>query len=165
MRRPLLGICIVAWVLGGCTGGAAGNPEDDIGDILVFSHSPGNGDTVRLEDSLDGFNALNNPTLTNPGAVTVVFTNSLDLTSVLNPDPSDPQGTRNVRLFFFDTDQGPYDPALPTVPGVNPPGANVLINAVTVPTTTNMPNDTLHPPARWDASRGSHWPPTRTLPR
>ena len=143
MRSPFLGICVVALVLGGCTGGAGGKPSDDIGDIFVFSFSPGNGDTMRTEDSLDGFNALNNPTLTNPGAVTVVFTNSLDLTSVINSDPADPQGTRNVRLFFFDTSQGPYDPALPTVPGVNPPGANVLIPAITVATTTNVPNDTL----------------------
>ena len=77
-RSPFLGICILVVALGGCTGGAAGDPEDDIGDILVLAHSPGNGDTVRVEDSLDGFNALNNPTLRNPGAVTVVFTNSLD---------------------------------------------------------------------------------------
>ena len=91
MRRPFLCICIVALAMAGCTGGAAGDPSDDIGDILVFTHSPGNGDTVRVEDSLDGFNALNNPTLTNPGAVTVVFTNSLDLSSVINADPADPQ--------------------------------------------------------------------------
>jgi hypothetical protein len=122
----------------GCTGGAAGDPEDDIGDILVLAHSPGNGDELDLSDSEDGFNALDNPTLTNPGAVTIVFTNSLDPTSVLNPDPTDPQGTRNVRLFFFDTSQGPNDP------GVNdPPGANVLINAQTVLTSTNVANDTL----------------------
>jgi len=70
--------------LGGCTGGAAGSPLDDIGDIVVFSHSPGHGDTLRTEDSVDGFNGLNNPTLTNPGAVTVVISNSLDLTSVIN---------------------------------------------------------------------------------
>ncbi len=141
--RILTGLIVLVCVAGGCTGGAAGVPADDIGDIVVLAHSPGNGDTMRTEDSLDGFNALNNPTLTNPGAVTVVFTNSLDLTSVINPDPADPQGTRNVRLFFFDTSQGPFDPALVTVLGVNPPGANVLIPAVTVPTTTNVPNDTL----------------------
>ena len=141
--RPLslLGICILAVALGGCTGGAAGDPSDNLGDIQVLSHSPGNGDTLRNEDSDDNFNALNNPTLTNPGAVTIVFTNSLDLSSVL--DPNDLQGTRNVRLFFFDTTQGPFDPQQPTQPGVNPPGANVLIPAQTTATTTNVPNDTL----------------------
>jgi hypothetical protein len=143
MTRLLLGVCILAFGLAGCTGGASGNPSDDIGDIIVLSHSPGNGDTLRNEDSDNGYNALDNPTLTNPGAVTLVFTNSLDLTSVINPDPADPQGTRNVRLFFFDTEQGPFDPAQNKVPGVNPPGANVLIPADTFPTTTNMANDTL----------------------
>jgi len=137
--------CALAAVLlaGGCTGGAAGSPADDLGDILVLTHSPGNGDELDVEDSLDGYNALNNPTVTNPGAVTVVFTNSLDLTSVINPDPSDPQGSRNVRLFYFDTMQGPFDPGKAVTPGVNPPGANVIIPATTVPASTHAPNDTL----------------------
>jgi len=141
MNRLLLGVCVLAFSFAGCTGGAAGDPSDDIGDIIVLTHSPGNGETLRNEDSDDGFNALNNSTLTNPGAVTVVFTNSLDLSSVINP--ADLQGTRNVRLFFFDTSQGPFDKLLPVVPGVNPPGANVLIDATTTPTTTNLANDTL----------------------
>ena len=134
--RPLslFGFCILAVALGGCTGGAAGDPSDDLGDVFVLSHSPGNGDTLRNEDSSDGFNALNNPTLTNPGAVTIVFTNSVDPSSVR--DPNDLQGTRNVRLFFFDTSQGPFDPQQPTLPGVNPPGANVLIPATATLTTT-----------------------------
>ncbi|MHC4550286.1 MAG: Ig-like domain-containing domain [Planctomycetota bacterium] len=144
MRRLLIvSGAILGLVLVGCTGGAAGDPSDDIGDIIVLTHSPGNGDQLDPEDSLDGFNALNNPTLVNPGAVTLVFSNSLDATSVLNPDPTDPQGTRNVRLFFFDTNQGPFDPQQAAVPGVNPPGANVLVSATTVLTTTNQPNDTL----------------------
>ena len=89
MRALILEVLVVFCVVGGCTGGAAGDPSDDIGDILVLTHSPGNGDTVRLEDSLDGFNALNNPTLTNPGPVTVVFTNSP--ATVLRPqDPGVP---------------------------------------------------------------------------
>jgi len=144
MRRLLImGVAALGLIVTGCSGGAAGDPEDDIGDIFVLTHSPGNGDQLNTEDSSNGFNALDNPTLTNPGAVTIVFTNSLDPTSVLNPTPGDPQGTRNVRLFFFDLAQGPCDPNQPTVPGVNPPGANVLVTAQTVLTTTNMPNDTL----------------------
>ncbi len=136
---PLLG----ALLLTACTGGAAGDPEDDIGDIIVLTHSPGNGQQLDADAATDGFNALNNPTLVNPGAVTLVFTNSLDPTSVINAEPGDPQGTRNVRLFHFDTDQGPFDPNQPRVPGVNPPGANVLVGATTVLTSTNMANDTL----------------------
>ena len=62
---------------------------------------------------------------------------------MINQDPSDPQGTRNVRLFYFDTSQGPFDPDQPTVPGVNPPGANVLIPADSTLTQTNQPNDTI----------------------
>ncbi|MHC4342247.1 MAG: Ig-like domain-containing domain [Planctomycetota bacterium] len=145
MRRlHILGACIFALALTvGCTGGAAGDPSDDIGDIFVLTHSPGNGDTMRDEDADISYNALSNPTLTNPGAVTLVFTNSVDPASVLNPDPSDLQGTRNVRLFFFDTNQGPYDPQSPTVPGVNPPGANRIVPATTSLTQTNVPNDTL----------------------
>ncbi|MEE8105465.1 MAG: Ig-like domain-containing protein [Planctomycetota bacterium] len=98
---------------------------------------------MDLSDSSDGFNALNNPTLTNPGAVTLVFSTSLNPASVINLDPTDPQGSRNVRLFYFDTSQGPFDPNAPTVPGVNPPGANVLIAATTILSFTNQPNDTL----------------------
>ncbi len=146
MRRLLyLGVVVYGLVLAGCSGGASGDPDDDIGDIFILTHSPGNGDELSTADSNDGFNALNNPTLRNPGAVTLIFTNSLDVTSVRNTDPSDPQGTRNVRLFFFDTAQGPFDPSQPTVPGVNPPGANVLVNATTVipPEGTFRPNDTL----------------------
>jgi hypothetical protein len=144
MRRLLvLSVAILGLIAAGCTGGAAGSPKDDIGDIIVLTHSPGNGDQLDVEDSLDGFNALNNPTLTNPGAITLVFNNSLDPTSVINPDPSDPQGTRHVRLFYFDTSQGAYDPSQPFNPGVNPPGANVLVEATTVLTATNRPNDTL----------------------
>ena len=90
----ILGAVFLAFSLIGCTGGAAGDPSDDIGDIFVLSHSPGNGDQLDNEESTDLFNALNNPTLTNPGAVTIVFTNSLMPTSVINPDPADPQGTR-----------------------------------------------------------------------
>jgi hypothetical protein len=134
---------ILGLVLAGCTGGAAGDPTDDIGDIMVLTHSPGNADQLDEDDSLDGYNALNNPTLTNPGAVTIVFTNSLDSTSVINPDPSDPQGTRNVRLFYFDTSQGAFDPSQDFEAGVNPPGANVLVEATTTLTTTNRFNDTL----------------------
>ncbi|MHC4960032.1 MAG: Ig-like domain-containing domain, partial [Planctomycetota bacterium] len=129
--------------MAGCTGGSAGVPDDDIGDIRVLTHSPGNGDTLRNEDSDDKYNALNNPTLTTQGAVTVTFNNSLDLSSVINPDDADPQGSRNVRLFFFDTSQGPFDPDQPLVPGVNPPGANVLISATTSPASINRPNDSV----------------------
>jgi len=144
MRRLLVvSGAILGFFLAGCTGGAAGSPKDDIGDILVLSTSPGNGDELDTEDSLDGYNALNNPTVRNPGSVTVIFTNSLDLTSVINPDPADPQGSRNVRLFYFDTLQGPFDPSQPVNPGVNPPGANVIVPATTVPASTNVPNDTL----------------------
>ncbi len=144
MRHLLImGVAVLGLIVTGCTGGAGGDPEDDIGDIFVLTHSPGNGDQVNTEDSNDGFNGLNNPTLTNPGAVTIVFTNSLDPTSVLNATPGDPQGTRNVRLFFFDINQGPFDPNQPRVPGANPPGANVLVSASTVLTSSNLPNDTL----------------------
>ncbi|MHC4162679.1 MAG: hypothetical protein ACYSUM_11170, partial [Planctomycetota bacterium] len=118
----VLSVAILGLVIAGCTGGATGSPQDDIGDIIVLTHSPGNGDQLDEEDSLDGFNALNNPTLTNPGAVTLVFSNSLDPTSVLNADPTDPQGTRNVRLFFFDTTQGAFDPGRG-----EPTGGNVLV--------------------------------------
>jgi hypothetical protein len=143
-RLPVLGVLGIAFALmAGCTGGAAGDPSDDIGDIFVLTHSPGNGDQLDLEDSTDGYNALNNPTLRNPGGVTVIFTNALDPTSVINPDPADPQGTRNVRLFYFDTMQGPFDRTKPVVPGVNPPGANRLLNAQTILTSTNQENDTL----------------------
>lgn len=138
-----LGAWVLALVVAGCTGGAAGDPSDDIGDVFVVSHSPGNGDQLDVQDSIDGFNALNNSTLQNPGAVTIVFSNSVDPASVINPDPTDPQGSRHVRLFYFDTEQGPFDPAQPRVPGLNPPGANVLIPATTVLSFTNRPNDTL----------------------
>jgi len=124
------GIALLATLLTiGCTGGAGGSPEDDIGDIFVISTSPGNGDQLDLEDSIDGYNALDRTDLVTKDAVTVIFSNSLDPTSVINDDPSDPQGTRNVRLFYFDLNQGPFDPNAPRVPGVNPPGANVLIEA------------------------------------
>jgi len=134
-------LALVALSLGACGGPAGGS--DDIGDLWVLSTSPGNGDEVDTGDSIDGFNALNNPTLTTPGAVTVVFSTSLDLTSVLNTDPADPQGTRNVRLFYFDEEQGPFDPAQPAVKGVNPPGANIIVLGQTVPATTYTENDTL----------------------
>ena len=142
MRRLLvLGSIVGSLILTGCTGGADGDPEDDIGDIIVLTHSPGNGDELGTEDSIDGFNALNNPTLTNPGAVTIQFTNSLNTSSVLLPPGTpDPQGTRNIRLFYFDTSQGPFDPQQPTVPGVNPPGANVLVEATSIQTTTDPSN-------------------------
>ncbi|MBW2726671.1 MAG: Ig-like domain-containing protein, partial [Deltaproteobacteria bacterium] len=144
MRRiTLAGFCILSLIWTGCTGGADGKPEDDLTDLIVVSHSPGNGDQVDLSDSSDGFNALNNPTLTNPGAVTVVFSTSIDPASVINLDPTDKQGSRNLRLFFFDTGQGPFDANAPTVPGVNPPGANVLIEATTILSFTNNPNDTV----------------------
>jgi len=142
-RLPLLGVFLFALTLVGCTGGAAGDPSDDIGDIFVLTHSPGNADQLDLEDSINGFNALDNPTLVNAGAVTIVFTNSVLPATVINPDPSDPQGTRNVRLFYFDPTQGPFDPLQPIVPGANPPGDNVIIPATTVLTTTNQVNDTL----------------------
>ena len=144
--RGLLVLSVVALglVLAGCTGGAAGDPSDDIGDIFVLTTSPGNGDELDPGDSLDGFNALNNPTLRNPTSVTIVFTGSLLESSViLPPGTPDPQGTRNVRLFYFDTAQGPFDPQQPTVPGVNPPGANVLIPAQSFLAQTNVANDTL----------------------
>jgi len=144
MRRiSLVGVCGIALALVGCTGGAAGEPSDDIGDIFVISHSPGNGDQLDSQDSLDGFNSLNNPTLRVPGAVAIVFSNSIDPASVINPDPTDPQGSRNVRLFYFDTTQGPFDPAKAVTAGVNPPGANVIIPATTVLSFTKKPNDTL----------------------
>ncbi|MHC4955968.1 MAG: Ig-like domain-containing domain, partial [Planctomycetota bacterium] len=130
-----MGLALVASILFvGCSGGAAGDPNDDIGDIFVISTSPGNGDQLDLEDSNGGYNALDRDDLVTKDSVTVVFSNSLDTTSVINPDPSDPQGTRNVRLFYFDLDQGPFDPDAPRVPGVNPPGANVLIEADSFPT-------------------------------
>ena len=142
MRSLLvLSVAILGLFVSGCTGGAAGASGQR--DLIVVTHSPGNGDQLDVEDSLDGFNPLNNPTLVHPGAVTVIFSNSVKLDSVINPDPSDPQGSRNIRLFFFDTTQGPFDPLQATVPGVNPPGANVLVPATTVPATTNVPNDTL----------------------
>jgi hypothetical protein len=144
MRRiTLFGACILSLVLVGCTGGAAGDPSDDIGDLYVLTHSPGNGDELDLEDSLDGYNHLNNPTLRNPGAVTLQFTNSVLPSSVINPDPTDPQGTINVRFFYFDTNQGSFDPTKPKVVGVNPPGGNVIVPAQTVLTFTNFANDTL----------------------
>ncbi|MHC4164898.1 MAG: Ig-like domain-containing domain, partial [Planctomycetota bacterium] len=108
MRRLLvLSVAILGLVIAGCTGGAAGDPKDDIGDIIVLTHSPGNGDQLDEEDSLDA-------------------------------DPTDPQGTRNVRLFFFDTTQGAFDPGRG-----EPTGGNVLVEATTVLTTTNRLNDTL----------------------
>ncbi len=141
MRKA--GVMVAALLAVGCSGGASGNPDDDFGDLVVLSTSPGNGQQVDTEDSADGFNALNNPTLMTPGAVTIVFSTSLDLTSVINTDPGDPQGSRNVRLFYFDPSQGPFDPAQPAVAGVNPPGTNVLVPAATIPTTTRVENDTL----------------------
>jgi len=144
MRRiGLVGLCAVALALVGCTGGAAGLPTDDIGDIIVISHSPGNGDQLDSTDAIDPFNALTNPTLRVPGSVVIIFSNSLDPTSVINTDPTDIQGSRNVRLFYYDTAQGPFDPTQPVVAGVNPPGANVLIAAQTALSFTNRPNDTL----------------------
>jgi hypothetical protein len=128
--------------LAGCTGGAAGSPKDDLTDLIVVSQSPGNGQELNMVDSTDGFNALNNPTLTNPSSVTIVFSTSLDPTSVINTDPRDPQGSRNVRLFFFDVDQGAFDPQN-TDPTNEPPGANVLIEADTILSFTNQPNDTI----------------------
>ena len=128
-RLLTLGV-VLAFGLGmGCSGGAAGDPSDDVGDIRVVSTSPANGDQLDLEDSTNGWNALNRDDLVTRDAVTIVFNGSLDPSSVLNPDPTDPQQTRNIRLFFFDLDQGPFDPDAPRVPGVNPPGANVLIEA------------------------------------
>jgi hypothetical protein len=144
MRRLLVfGFGILGLLLAGCTGGAAGDPDDDIGDLFVIGHSPGNGDELDTEDSVDGFNALNNVTLLRREAVAVIFSNTLDLTSVINSDPADPQGSRNIRLFYFDTSQGPFDPTQPTVPGVNPPGANVIVPATTTPDTYNASNDML----------------------
>ncbi len=144
MRRLLVfGFGILGLLLAGCSGGAAGNPDDDIGDLLVVGHSPGNGDELDTEDSVDGFNALNNVTLLRRQAVAVIFSNTLDLTSVINTDPSDPQGSRNIRLFYFDTSQGPFDPTQPVALGVNPPGANVIVPATTTPDTYTFPNDML----------------------
>jgi len=128
-RLSLLGVVLATGLIAGCSGGAGGKASDDIGDIIVFSTSPGNGDQLDLEDSDNGWNALDRDDLVTRNAVTLVFSNSVDPTSVLNPDPTDPQQTRNVRMFYFDTSQGPYDPDLGDIPGVNPPGANVLINA------------------------------------
>ena len=65
-RITLLGLCVCGLILTGCTGGAAGDPSDDLADLIVVSQSPGNGQELNLVDSSDGFNALNNPTLTNP---------------------------------------------------------------------------------------------------
>jgi hypothetical protein len=48
-----------------------------------------------------------------------------------------------VRLFYFDTSQGAFDPNQAVDPGVNPPGANVLVEAKTDLTTTSSLNDTL----------------------
>jgi len=144
MRRLLvIGFGILGLLLAGCSGGAAGSPDDDIGDLFVIGHSPGNGDELDTEDSVSGFNALDNVTLLRRGAVGVIFSNTLDLTSVINSDPADPQGSRNIRLFFFDTSQGPFDPTQPTVLGVNPPGANVIVPATTTPDTYNTSNDML----------------------
>ena len=110
--------------IAGCTGGAAGDPSDDIGDIIVIGTSPGNGVELNVVDSSDGFNALNNLTLQFPGSIAVRFANTILRSSVLTTDPTDPQGTTpNVRFFYFDETQGPFDEAQPVVPGVNPPGA------------------------------------------
>ena len=142
-RLSILGVWILVAAAVGCTGGAAGSPDDNLGDTYVLSHSPGNGDQLDNEDSVNGYNALENPTVLNPGSVTVVFTNPLNPDSVINTDPADPQGTRNVRLFYFDTQQGPFDPEQDIVDGVNPPGANVLIPATSLLTQTYQPNDTI----------------------
>jgi len=141
----LLGLGIVGLVLAGCSGGSAGKPGDDIGDIFVIGHSPGNGDELDTQDSVNGYNALDNVTLLRRPAVAIIFSNTLDLTSVINDDPGDPQGSRNVRLFYYDTSQGPYDPGQPKMPGVNPPGANVIVPATTAPDTYSLttPNDML----------------------
>jgi hypothetical protein len=128
-RLSLLGVVLLSGLLVSCSGGAAGDPSDDIGDIIVVSTSPANGDQLDLEDSDNGWNALNRDDIVTKDAVTIVFSNSLDESSVINPDPTDPQQTRNVRMFYFDESQGPFDEKQPVVPGVNPPGANVLINA------------------------------------
>jgi hypothetical protein len=144
MRGLLVfGLGIIGLLLAGCTGGAAGDPDDDIGDLVVIGHSPGNGDELDTEDSVDGFNALNNVTLLRRPGVAIIFSNTLDLTSALNPDPADPQGSRNIRLFYFDTSQGPFDPTQPTLPGVNPPGANVIVPATTTADSYNTSNDML----------------------
>ncbi|HEX5137443.1 MAG TPA: Ig-like domain-containing protein [Planctomycetota bacterium] len=144
MRRLLVfGLGIVGFFLTGCTGGAAGTPADDVGDIFVIGHSPGNGDELDTEDSVNGYNALDNVTLLREPGVAIIFSGSLDLTSVINSDPADPQGSRNVRLFYFDTTQGPYDPSQPTVPGVNPPGANVIVPGTTTYDSYNVSNDML----------------------
>jgi len=128
-RLRLPGVVLLAGLIASCSGGAAGDPSDDIGDIIVISTSPGNGDQLDLEESDNGWNALDRNDLVTRNAVTIVFSNSVDPSSVLNPDPTDPQQTRNVRMFYFDESQGPFDPDAAEVPGVNPPGANVLINA------------------------------------
>ena len=89
--------------------GLGGRPEsqdgqhamrDDIGDIIVISTSPGPGDQLDLEDSADGYNALDRKDLVTKDSITVQFSNSLrpivlDPNSVNNPN-------RNVRLFYFD---------------------------------------------------------------
>jgi hypothetical protein len=141
--RQLAVAMLIALFCGACTGGAAGDPDDDIGDLFVLTHSPGNGDQLESEDAELPYNPLLNPTLTNPGAVTIVFSNSVAPESVLNPDPSDPAGTRNVRLFYFDPDQGPFDPSQPPEPGVNPPGASIVVPASSSLASTHHENDTL----------------------
>ena len=143
-RLNILGVVLACGLITGCTGGAAGSPGDDVGDIRVTSTSPANGDQLDLEDSDNGWNALNRDDLVTKDAITIVFNGSLDPSSVLNPDPTDPQQTRNVRLFYFDLNQGPFDPNAPSVPGVNPPGANVLIEASAFLTQVgNTPNNAL----------------------
>ncbi|MCK6458787.1 MAG: hypothetical protein L6Q95_02695, partial [Planctomycetes bacterium] len=92
---------------------------------------------------MNGYNALDNVTLLREPGVAIIFSGSLDLTSVINNDPADPQGSRNVRLFYFDTAQGPYDPTQPTVPGVNPPGANIIVPGTTTYDSYNTTNDML----------------------
>ena len=110
----VLGVEILGLVMAGCAGGAVGTPQDDIGDIMVLTHSPGNGDQLDEDDSLDGFNALNNPTLTNPGTVTLVFSNSVDgivlglkLTSVQAAQVKDVVEWTNRRIDDLLTLPGP----------------------------------------------------------
>jgi hypothetical protein len=139
-------VCLLSiWFafVAGCSGGAGGTADADIGDIFVIGHSPGNGDEIDTADSVSGYNALDNVTLLRDPGVAVIFSGSLDLTSVINDDPADPQGSRNVRLFYFDTTQGPFDPTQPTVAGVNPPGANVIVPGTTTWDSYNTTNDML----------------------
>jgi hypothetical protein len=131
-------LVVLAW-LPACSPG--GDASDDLADLVVLSHSPGNGEQLNESDAVVAYNALDNPTLATAGAVTVVFSASLDAASVL--DPADPQGTRNLRLFYFDPDQGPFDPDLPVEPGVNPPGANTIVPATTTLASTHSEHDTL----------------------